>query len=332
MKDQLVKLGAGVFSIPPILSLLRKKKVRGKLVTILCLHRVSDEASITWPPLPVKVFDRLCNYWSKHYCVTTFNALKENSKQEKPLLILSFDDGYLDFYEHAWPILKKYGLKANMNVVTSCASEGKAIWTQRLNNAFDVLWKKKIRKKIQLPGDGIIEPGISKRQYIRNNLNVFRYLSKIERDKRKQLMDAMTSQFEIEEMLTPHMNWQQIIELSKEGLEIGGHTISHDSLPTIQDESVLYEEIVTSKKIIEEKINREVSVLAFPNGFSNEKIDKMAFDAGYEFLVSVDNDLFPYDLIGQKKVLPRILIYHTGYAENVLNTENFFTSIKSILK
>lgn len=332
MKGQIIKIGAGIFSFPPFLRQLRNRKARRKQATILCLHRVSDENSLTWPPLPVKVFDRLCNYWSRHYCVSTFSKLKENSHQQKPLLILSFDDGYLDFYEHAWPILNKYGLPANMNIVTSCASDGATVWTQRLNNAFDVLWQKGIDKKIELPGGSILEPGISQTQLISKSLDVFRHLLKLERTQRKQLLDDMVGRFGIDEVKTPHMNWQQIIELSNEGLEIGGHTITHDSLPTIGDEALLEQEIAGSKKIIEEKIGRKINVFAFPNGCYNQRINEMAYNAGYQFLASVDNDVFSTAVIGEQVVLPRILIYHTGYAENVLNAENFFTTIKSILK
>lgn len=332
MKAQLIKIGAKILSAPPLLRRLRNKKIRGKLVTILCLHRVSDEISPTWPPLPLKVFDRLCSYWSQHYYVTTFNELKEAIHQAKPLLILSFDDGYLDFYEHAWPILKRHGLKANMNIVTSCASEGTVIWTQRLNNAFDVLWQKGVNKEMKLPGVYSLQPGISQAQFVNRSLDVFRYLLTTERTQRKQLIEEMISRFEIDEVQTPHMSWNQIIELSNEGLEIGSHTLTHDSLPTIREISLLQEEIIDSKKIIEEKIGKQINVFAFPNGLYNETIGKIAFEAGYEFLLSVDNDVFSTRSVGQLKVLPRILIYHTGYAENVLNTENFFTTIKSLLK
>lgn len=36
----------------------------------------------------------------------------------KPSVILTFDDGYRDFYTNAWPILKKYGARATIFVIT----------------------------------------------------------------------------------------------------------------------------------------------------------------------------------------------------------------------
>jgi peptidoglycan/xylan/chitin deacetylase (PgdA/CDA1 family) len=332
MKEQAIKLTAGALASTMLPGIMRREKQRKKLVTILCLHRVSDEPSLCWPPLTLYVFERLCRYWAKHYQVTNFSALRDSISQDKPALILSFDDGYLDFYTHAWPLLEKYGLKANMNLVTSSVSFGSPIWTQRLNNAFDVLWNKGIHKTIELPNGSRIEPSMTSAGIIQENLKMFRYLHDIERTQRQAILDEMIKRFHISEIQTPFMNWEQVISLHKEGLELGSHTVTHDALPTIKDRVQLQAELNESKKIIEEKIEAPVNVLAFPNGSYNEGINKLAFEAGYEFLLTVDNALFPAGDITGKTVMPRILIYHTGYNENMLNTENFFTRIKSIIK
>ncbi len=41
----------------------------------------------------------------------------------KPI-VLTFDDGYRDFYDKAWPVLKQYGLKSSSAVITSFADKG----------------------------------------------------------------------------------------------------------------------------------------------------------------------------------------------------------------
>ncbi len=41
----------------------------------------------------------------------------------KPI-VLTFDDGYRDFYDQAWPVLKQYGLKSSSAVVTNFADKG----------------------------------------------------------------------------------------------------------------------------------------------------------------------------------------------------------------
>jgi len=43
----------------------------------------------------------------------------------KPIL-LTFDDGYRDFYDAAWPVLQQYGLKASVAIITAYADKGDA--------------------------------------------------------------------------------------------------------------------------------------------------------------------------------------------------------------
>lgn len=69
-------------------------------------------------------FERQMRYLAEHGFTTvtpddlTAAFLGRRTLPEKSLL-LTFDDGYADFYEQAFPIFKKYNLKATLFVVTS---------------------------------------------------------------------------------------------------------------------------------------------------------------------------------------------------------------------
>ena len=62
------------------------------------------------------------------------------------------------------------------------------------------------------------------------------------------------------------MNWEQISILSRQGHTIGSHSSSHKRLSSISDEEELAREIVRSRQLIEEVIDKKVEHFAFPFG------------------------------------------------------------------
>ena len=62
------------------------------------------------------------------------------------------------------------------------------------------------------------------------------------------------------------MSWEDIAELIKDGHSIGGHTNSHSRLSTMNDKSILHEELISSANYIEKKLNIEVKDFAYPFG------------------------------------------------------------------
>ncbi len=54
------------------------------------------------------------------------NALTMGKKLPKRAILLTFDDGYIDAYTNAYPILKEFGFSGTFFVVTSWVDEGKS--------------------------------------------------------------------------------------------------------------------------------------------------------------------------------------------------------------
>jgi hypothetical protein len=101
-----------------------------------------------------------------------------------------------------------------------------------------------------------------------------------------------------------YMNWQEIINLQRSGLvEIGSHTINHLSLPN-QTLAVQRDEIIKSKKILEDKLGVSVTSFAYPYGNYNDSLVNIVKEAGYTNATStVANSTMSVDLI---YILPRL--------------------------
>ncbi|RKX92842.1 MAG: hypothetical protein DRP84_09370 [Spirochaetes bacterium] len=80
---------------------------------------------------------------------------------------------------------------------------------------------------------------------------------------------------------------QQIKELSKAGVSIQSHTVTHPILPELTDEEVLFE-FKESKKILESIIDKPVQFLSIPLGFCNKRIKKLAKQAGYKAICTAN--------------------------------------------
>ena len=77
------------------------------------------------------------------------------------------------------------------------------------------------------------------------------------------------------------VTWEQVLEMSKDAITIGSHTMHHSYLPLVSQDR-LPEELVQSKTVIEERIGRPVRYLSYPVGGYTPAAQVMAKDAGYQ--------------------------------------------------
>ncbi len=92
------------------------------------------------------------------------------------------------------------------------------------------------------------------------------------------------------------LTWRQLRELKTAGFEIGSHSISHTDLtkklPYENDQtfwSRITRELITSKKIIDRKLNQDTQFFAYPYGNYNQQILDLFPKAGYKLGLTIRN-------------------------------------------
>jgi len=314
------------FGVP---SLLRFGK--SNQLTILSLHRVSPERDFFFDPIDPIAFRKLLNYVKKHYHVISFQELDDLSKVQtkKPLLMLSFDDGYYDFYEYALPILSEYKFASNHNIVNECASLNSVIWTQRLNYIFNHAKDNGIDLSVDIEGVACKLSDFNNKWHS-FYLMVFRFLLTVKKEDRNSFIDGLENKFSVKASYRM-MNWEEIIDCSKNNVEIGSHTYSHDVISTIDDITLLEKEILISRNEISEKINLPVNVLALPNGQGSISVENFVRNSGFKFLLYANDITNSIDLTQKNKTfstLNRINLLHENYPEMILRSELFHQKIR----
>ena len=311
--------------------ILRSYKQRNKLITILCLHRVSDEESITFPPFKIKDFEKLLQYIDKHYQVVTI-AMLSKIDSNKPLLVLSFDDGFLDFYENALPLLKKYGIPCNLNVVTNCLDNNFQIWTQSQNNLLQEIFIRKHNCILDLGSKQINIDNFHPQNIIAQNLELFHFLFTKDEIFVEQFFANAEENIPFEIPATPMMSWGDLENALRDfDIELGSHSLSHITLSNIRDKGKLKREINDSKVEIEKNTGRKVDIFALPNGNYNDEVIDQCKIAGYKHVLTVDEKLLAPEKSNEFK-LPRLLIPYHNYYENLFKVENFQNAIKKLMK
>ena len=103
-------------------------------VPVLLYHRLADEG-----PAPLcdyrvspRLFEEQMRFLRRHgfHTVTTAD-LERHRRERRPMrgrpVLITFDDGYRDFYEVAWPILRRFGFTAEVFLATDFVG-GTADW------------------------------------------------------------------------------------------------------------------------------------------------------------------------------------------------------------
>jgi peptidoglycan/xylan/chitin deacetylase (PgdA/CDA1 family) len=276
------------------LNITKPSRYSHNKLIVVTFHRVLKDSQRKEYPLPGLVvtqeeFDWILSELSQYFsCGTLEQAIKDHKSMpaHKPPLAITFDDGQLDNYELALPILEKHHIKATFYIPTDYIDTSKNLWHDVVG--FSV-------KNFNQDQSTFIEIGQLMKEYlgddfdftdIKSTINSCKGLTSIKLSELTQSLSA------IDQPPIPNwagmMNWEQIKILSDKGHEIGSHTRTHPILTEIDNEGDLLNEINESKTIIEEQISKEVHSFCYPNGDQDKYIHDIVCKSGYKNAVITD--------------------------------------------
>ncbi|MDG2303918.1 MAG: polysaccharide deacetylase family protein [Candidatus Binatia bacterium] len=262
---------------------------------ILRYHSVSTAADGTHlcldPGLAVRPehFDRQCAYLARHYNVISLDEMVTRLIEGKPLppkaVALTFDDGYLDNYTQAFPILEQHGLNATFYVTTNCIDNEEILWTGLLR--FVVFTTEVPVLETHEPMAFRLPLGSpEERKEAFTKLVVT--MKNVPTARRLELLEAVRVAGEIDDTSALSgimMSWDQVREMHKAGMIFGAHTLTHPNLPNATPEEA-QREIDGSGKALAEQINEPIRHFSYPNGRGSahltEAVKGMVRDAKFD--------------------------------------------------
>lgn len=82
------------------------------------------------------------------------------------------------------------------------------------------------------------------------------------------------------------MNWEELRAWQSAGMEVGAHTMHHPKLSQLT-EAQIREELSDSKQLLEENLHTEVSVLCYPYGDFDLRVQRIAQEVGFTAALAI---------------------------------------------
>ena len=257
---------------------IQSKKDDKILAVCLLFHRITqvDEDEIgpdTNSSISPKDFEKLIVDLSNGYSPFSLKELVTRviKKQKLPqnFFVVTFDDGYYDTWEIAYPILAKYNVPATVyittgfvnNLTVSCEYQ-LAEWLKGQDKVHFEWEGKTYRWQFQTHED-------RKACY----LAVRKLIKPITPSRRRELLGRIIRDDTIHTTYNDlFMKWEHVIELGHSPLiTVGAHTHSHPLLTSLSSQEIVAE-IELSKNILENKLGASVSHFSYPYGAVDEEI------------------------------------------------------------
>ncbi len=230
--------------------------------TVLLYHRIHPQFGVH-----PENFKKQMEFLKKHFYPLTIKELQ--NKTPFPSVLITFDDGFYDFFIYAYPILKELNLPSVLFVSPDRILNSNSV---RKEKSYADISTKEAFKKSFLKGD--------------NNA----FLSWGELKAVSDIVDVQSHALTHRAALgkgkpySPPEDWR-IYSLNEYRSVKSGTSLTSILVSDLKEAK---KELSQSKKILEHKLNKEVNAIAWPWGIYNESLVKIASETGYKYCFTTE--------------------------------------------
>jgi peptidoglycan/xylan/chitin deacetylase (PgdA/CDA1 family) len=269
------------------LDALERLDAGGECVTVLTYHRVDaaerrpdlDPALISTTPAE---FERHVAYLARTRDVLSLDDLLAIRRGRRPwprhAVLVTFDDAYADFAEHAWPALRRHGVPVTLFVPTAYPDHPeRAFWWDRLHRVVDAAGD---AGTLPSPLGPLATATVAQRRETMRALRAW----VIRRPHRQALAALASMEARVGAPAVPGgvLGWADLRALAAEGVTLAAHTRTHPCLDQVPPGEARAEVAGALADLERETGAPPPRVLAFPGGRTSDAVVRMLATEGFE--------------------------------------------------
>lgn len=244
----------------------------GNYPRILMYHRFSKGGSCG--TLSKDTLEKQFSYLEENFEVLSLSDALDHCElskslvfRKKPIVSLTIDDGYRDFYELCFPLLKKYQFPATFYVATDFVGQGIWLWHDKLKWIID--------NSSDISESFFVEGREYSPEYWSNNREklwreLVSVMLRMSGDEIEDLLDRISYITKSQPSASPvseycSVSWSELREMQDNRVSIGGHTQSHYSLGHLSEDEVKAQ-VIGCRDHLTQELGDQSRHFCFPNG------------------------------------------------------------------
>lgn len=266
--------------------LLRRARLKAasRGVVVITLHRVLEDeayaATQLQPGMAVRAstFTSLLEYITQH-CewvlpedATDLQA--QETASHRPRVALTFDDGWRDNFDVAFPLSREYGVPFTVFLCPQMMNGQGSFWTDKVH---DFWWAAQRAGQLEMLRTICVD------QDSRSADSLIQGLKHIPGDAREAVIAKLQATFPAPDGTGRRprqlLTWSEVKHMSEGGVSFGSHTASHAILTDISHGEAV-RELSESKSAIEAQLN-SCTLFAYPNGDWSPSVRELVAQSGY---------------------------------------------------
>jgi peptidoglycan/xylan/chitin deacetylase (PgdA/CDA1 family) len=244
-----------------------------RLLIVLTYHRVGNANETLYDSgtfsCTAEELDCQIESMKRRYRMATLEEVLEmlsgNARLSEPVVLITFDDGYIDNYQIAFPILRRHGVPGVFFLPTAFVGTGRLPWWDII--AYIVKRSPKTRICLHYPEPGTFD--LAKDDVDSCIMHILRFYKQPSMQDRDRFIGELEKACESSRPPIDadrcFLSWDEARQMQQAGMAFGSHTHTHEILSKLSPEHQ-QEEVVVSRKILQDELRRNIDTLAYPVG------------------------------------------------------------------